>query len=438
MRKKLLLVTAFLAVAGTAMAVTDMDVINRVNNAEDKKIIAIDAKAAKDKEEILKEFTAAEKTADAETDQAKKESLKKANKEKKEKAEAAVDTRVANEKKAAKEAAKMGRISTNTDDAYVDMANVLDGRSPWGDMRFEDREIKAFEGKTKEEVKTEVDNFLTTLKTKEDTLSTKETERQPLATAFAEKKTAFETKEREWRAAGGKDSGAEFDAKETAKNEYETAKTALEAKDVEVATAKEELAAENAKGKEVLDALGLSYAELMTARKNSMVKNAPEAAVKAFNDKKEKVEEAIDKRNEENKLRKEFANYYVYGSKEEPAAEAASLEKAAQVITKNAMDISENKKAIAKNAQDIRDLRKDHNKGMAQMAAMASVDFGNVKARTVKVGAGIGQHASETAVAVGVAVTPTDALMINAKWSTSTNSIKKSTLGLGATYEFNF
>lgn len=115
-----------------------------------------------------------------------------------------------------------------------------------------------------------------------------------------------------------------------------------------------------------------------------------------------------------------------------------TVQSVAARVTENAINIENNKKAIARNAQDIKDLRKDHNRGMAQMAAMASVDFGNVKARTVKVGAGIGQHSSETAVAVGVAVTPTDALMVNAKWSTSANSIKKSTLGLGATYEFNF
>lgn len=87
---------------------------------------------------------------------------------------------------------------------------------------------------------------------------------------------------------------------------------------------------------------------------------------------------------------------------------------------------------------EVSDLKKSHRRGMAQMAAMASVDLGKAKAGSVKIGAAVGTHRGESAVAVGVGVSPTDALSFNTKWSTSNDSIKDSTFGLGVSYEFTF
>ena len=93
---------------------------------------------------------------------------------------------------------------------------------------------------------------------------------------------------------------------------------------------------------------------------------------------------------------------------------------------------------MARQNERIDNLRKDLNNGMAQLSAMSAVDFGHTKKHKVKVGAGIGGYKGARAVAVGVAVSPTDNLLINAKMSTSTNTIKGTSFGIGATYEFDY
>lgn len=74
---------------------------------------------------------------------------------------------------------------------------------------------------------------------------------------------------------------------------------------------------------------------------------------------------------------------------------------------------------------------------MAQMSAMAAVDFVHVNPNKMKVGAGVGGYKGARAVAVGVAYAPTEHFLINAKWSTPTNTHRGSAFGIGATYEFN-
>lgn len=93
---------------------------------------------------------------------------------------------------------------------------------------------------------------------------------------------------------------------------------------------------------------------------------------------------------------------------------------------------------MARQNERIDNLRKDLNNGMAQLSAMSAVDFGHTKKHKVKVGAGIGGYKGARAVAVGVAVSPTDNLLINAKMSTPTNTIKGTSFGIGATYEFDY
>lgn len=99
--------------------------------------------------------------------------------------------------------------------------------------------------------------------------------------------------------------------------------------------------------------------------------------------------------------------------------------------------VADNTRRIDENAREIHDLRRDHNNGMAQMSAMAAVDFVHVNPNKMKVGAGVGGYKGARAVAVGVAYAPTEHFLINAKWSTPTNTHRGSAFGIGATYEFN-
>ena len=99
--------------------------------------------------------------------------------------------------------------------------------------------------------------------------------------------------------------------------------------------------------------------------------------------------------------------------------------------------VADNTRRIYENAREIHDLRRDHNNGMAQMSAMAAVDFVHVNPNKMKVGAGVGGYKGARAVAVGVAYAPTEHFLINAKWSTPTNTHRGSAFGIGATYEFN-
>lgn len=94
--------------------------------------------------------------------------------------------------------------------------------------------------------------------------------------------------------------------------------------------------------------------------------------------------------------------------------------------------------SIARQNEKIESLRKDLNTGMAQLSAMSAVDFGHTKKKKVKIGAGLGGYKGERAVAVGVAISPTDNLLINAKMSMSAKDAKNAAFGVGATYEFNY
>lgn len=107
-----------------------------------------------------------------------------------------------------------------------------------------------------------------------------------------------------------------------------------------------------------------------------------------------------------------------------------------QLYTTN-QQVANNSRRIDENVREIRNLRKDHNNGMAQMAAMTSVDFVHVNKNRVKVGAAVGGYKGARAVAVGVAYAPTDHFLVDAKWSTPTNTHRGSAFGVGATYEFN-
>ena len=76
------------------------------------------------------------------------------------------------------------------------------------------------------------------------------------------------------------------------------------------------------------------------------------------------------------------------------------------------------------------------NRGMSLMAAMTAIDFQNVRAGEIGIGAGLGHFENSQGVAVGAAYAPTENIRINAKYSVSTDNIKTSAIGVGGTIRF--
>lgn len=76
------------------------------------------------------------------------------------------------------------------------------------------------------------------------------------------------------------------------------------------------------------------------------------------------------------------------------------------------------------------------NRGMSLMAAMTAIDFQNVRAGEIGIGAGLGHFENSQGVAVGAAYAPTENIRINAKYSVSTDDIKTSAIGIGGTIKF--
>ena len=117
----------------------------------------------------------------------------------------------------------------------------------------------------------------------------------------------------------------------------------------------------------------------------------------------------------------------------------------------------EQDKTIAQNKQDIADLRNDYtqvngrlsglekkvdnlddkmNKGLSLMAAMNAVDFQNVQAGEMAIGAGFGHYGNAQSVAVGVAYAPTDNFNVNVKYSATAGNPESFAIGAGASYKF--
>ena len=76
------------------------------------------------------------------------------------------------------------------------------------------------------------------------------------------------------------------------------------------------------------------------------------------------------------------------------------------------------------------------NRGMSLMAAMTAIDFQDVRAGEVGIGAGLGHFENSQGVAVGAAYAPTENIRINAKYSVSTDDIKTSAIGIGGIIKF--
>lgn len=105
-------------------------------------------------------------------------------------------------------------------------------------------------------------------------------------------------------------------------------------------------------------------------------------------------------------------------------------------VIANAQGIYQNSEAIKTLNSRVDHLDDKLNKGMALMSAMATVDFQDVNAGEIGIGAGLGHYGNSQGVAVGVAYAPSDDFKINAKYSVSTSDVKTSAVGVGAVYKF--
>lgn len=105
-------------------------------------------------------------------------------------------------------------------------------------------------------------------------------------------------------------------------------------------------------------------------------------------------------------------------------------------INKLANEVEKQEKAIAANSSAIKHLDKKVNKGTSMLVAMSNVDFQNVNAGEVAVGAGVGHYVGDQAVAVGVAYGVNDDLKVHAKWSGVAGDPHYNAIGGGVTYKF--
>ena len=92
--------------------------------------------------------------------------------------------------------------------------------------------------------------------------------------------------------------------------------------------------------------------------------------------------------------------------------------------------------AIESNRSAISHLDKKVNKGTAMLVAMSNVDFQDVNAGEVAVGAGVGHYVGDQAVAVGVAYGVNDDFKVHAKFSGVAGDPHYNAIGGGLTYKF--
>ncbi len=95
------------------------------------------------------------------------------------------------------------------------------------------------------------------------------------------------------------------------------------------------------------------------------------------------------------------------------------------------------KKDIKRNSKEMKRLNKKMNKVGALATAMANVDFQDLNAGEVGIGAGVGHFVGEQAVAVGIAYAATNNLKVQSKWSGVLGSARYNSVGAGITYKFS-
>lgn len=136
---------------------------------------------------------------------------------------------------------------------------------------------------------------------------------------------------------------------------------------------------------------------------------------------------------------------------------AAAIEANKNAITETNKQVETNKNAIASNSNRLDKLENGYNqvngrvsglekrvdklddkmnKGLSLMAAMNAVDFQNVEAGEMAIGAGIGHYGNAQSVALGVSYSPVEDLNLNAKYSVTAGEPESFAVGAGASYKF--
>lgn len=115
---------------------------------------------------------------------------------------------------------------------------------------------------------------------------------------------------------------------------------------------------------------------------------------------------------------------------------ADEVKRSTEVDARHDAAIAANKAGIEANASDIKHLDSKLNKTTAMMTAMNNVDFQDVNAGEVAIGAGVGHFVGSQAVAVGVAYGVNDDLKVHAKLSGVAGDAHYNAIGGGVTYKF--
>ena len=126
----------------------------------------------------------------------------------------------------------------------------------------------------------------------------------------------------------------------------------------------------------------------------------------------------------------------VYENKENIAANKTQIDKNTQDITALQDKFAGHEGRISGLEKKVDNLDNKMNKGLSLMAAMNAVDFQNVQAGEMALGAGIGHYGNAQSVALGVAYSPVEDLTVNAKYSVTAGDVDSFALGAGATYKF--
>lgn len=115
---------------------------------------------------------------------------------------------------------------------------------------------------------------------------------------------------------------------------------------------------------------------------------------------------------------------------------ADEVKRSTEVDARHDAAIAANKAGIEANASAIKHLDSKLNKTTAMMTAMNNVDFQDVNAGEVAIGAGVGHFVGSQAVAVGVAYGVNDDLKVHAKLSGVAGDAHYNAIGGGVTYKF--
>jgi YadA-like protein len=125
----------------------------------------------------------------------------------------------------------------------------------------------------------------------------------------------------------------------------------------------------------------------------------------------------------------------IKSNKEEIDINTSQVNQALELADNNSEHIEKNSKRIDGLEKKVDGLESKMNKGLAMAAATSSIVYPHLGRGDVGIGAGIGGYGGSQAIAIGVAMQPTENVRINTNVSTSDSS--DTMYGAGVGYKFN-